>query len=208
MRRLWRPAAAWGMSGAVPFLDDQAMRELGERAVVVRPEAFPSALAQAARAEARGLSGWSRAGTGKDRAVADAVRRDETLWVEPGGDGALATFARHVEALRLELNRGAYLGLTGFELQLARYAPGGFYAAHRDTFRADEARRITAIAYLNPGWAPEHGGALRLHLEGGVVDVPPCAGTLVVFRSHLVLHEVLPSTVERYALPAWLRADG
>ena len=57
MRRLWRPAAAWGMSGAVPFLDDQAMRELGERAVVVRPEAFPSALAQAARAEARGLSG-------------------------------------------------------------------------------------------------------------------------------------------------------
>ncbi|MBX7100601.1 MAG: 2OG-Fe(II) oxygenase [Myxococcaceae bacterium] len=192
----------------MPFLDDQALQELGERAVVVRPAAFPDALAAAARAEAQGLGGRVRAGTGKGRAVSDEVRRDETLWVEPHGEGALATFARHVEALRLELNRGAYLGLTGFELQLARYAPGGFYAAHRDTFRADEARRITAIAYLNPGWEPAHGGALRLHLDGGAVDVAPRAGTLVVFRSHLVLHEVLPATVERYALTAWLRAGG
>ena len=47
------------------------------------------------------------------------------------------------------------------------------------------------------------GGALRLSLEGGDVDVAPRTGS-VVFLSELE-HEVLPAMRERWSIAAWLR---
>jgi SM-20-related protein len=107
------------------------------------------------------------------------------------------------EALRVQLNREAYLGLGRFELQLAWYpANGARYARHLDSFPGSDNRRVTAIVYLNDGWKPEHGGQLRLHVEPPL-DVAPVADRSVVFLSERIEHEVLPNFADRYAIAAW-----
>lgn len=48
---------------------------------------------------------------------------------------------------------------------------------------------------LNEAWQTEHGGALRLYLADQTeLDVLPSAGTLVLFISAELPHEVLPAT--------------
>ena len=91
-------------------------------------------------------------------------------------------------------------------------------------------RVVTAIAYVSEprgGWREAHGGALRIYAPGGdaaatssslgvdavaaaaaaegagVVDVPPRRGSLVLFWSALVRHEVLAAHAERLALSMW-----
>jgi SM-20-related protein len=104
-----------------------------------------------------------------------------------------------------QLNERAWLGLRRFDLQLARYQPGAKYVRHRDAFPGDDNRRITAIVYLNPTWAEPDGGKLRLFVDP-IVDLEPRLDRLVVFRSELIEHEVLPAHAERWALTAWYSA--
>ncbi len=124
------------------------------------------------------------------------VRSDHTAWLD---DSPLQA---DFEALRLELNRTAYLGLRRFDLQLARYEAGARYVKHRDAFPGADNRRVTAIVYLNEAWRPEHGGQLRLHVNPPV-DVEPVLDRLVVFLSERIEHEVLPAHAPRWALTAW-----
>ena len=92
----------------------------------------------------------------------------------------------------------------------SRYpADGARYNRHIDNPDRN-GRKLTAIIYFNEGWAPEHGGCLRLHLRGdagglqaGPVDVAPSMGRLVIFPSETRQHEVLPSYRERFARTCW-----
>ena len=63
------------------------------------------------------------------------------------------------------------------------------------------------MCYLNaPGWPADAGGALLLHpLTGEPVSVLPEGGTLVVFRSDDLPHEVLPATRQRLSIAGWMR---
>jgi len=62
------------------------------------------------------------------------------------------------------------------------------------------------VVYLNPGWLPEHGGALRLHPQGRhTEDIAPLGSRLVLFLSADMLHEVLPATRDRLSLAGWFR---
>ena len=64
------------------------------------------------------------------------------------------------------------------------------------------------LLYLNPGWKPSWGGALRIFREGGEhVDVPPEAGTLVLMRSDAVEHEVLETAAPRHCVVGWFRQE-
>ncbi|MEW5314181.1 MAG: hypothetical protein WDW38_005696 [Sanguina aurantia] len=69
-------------------------------------------------------------------------------------------------------------------------------------------RSITAILYLNSEWdGATDGGQLRLfHADGsgGFTDVEPVAGRVVLFRSRLIEHEVLPAWRPRWAMSAWI----
>jgi len=100
------------------------------------------------------------------------------------------------------------------ELLYAYYPRGGYYRRHRDSVpnSASVLRKYSLLLYLNDErWNPEvDGGRLRIHLDGGgdeipagggpeYVDVDPIGGTLVLFRSELVPHEVLDTRNERYA---------
>jgi SM-20-related protein len=84
------------------------------------------------------------------------------------------------------------------------YPIGAGYARHRDRFRDDDARVLSLACYLNPHWDAEDGGALRLHLDAGPVEILPQAGTGVCFLSELE-HEVLPARRERHSIAAWFR---
>ena len=96
---------------------------------------------------------------------------------------------------------------------LSCYGAGGRYRKHTDNSRnADgvcgNARALTCICYLNPDWAAEDGGALRIYNESGasVEMITPAAGRVVVFDSFLE-HEVLEARRDRYALTFWIFAE-
>ena len=89
--------------------------------------------------------------------------------------------------------------------------PSGRFQKHIDN-TARDGRCLTVLLYLNTGWTPEMGGALKLwplktgQVEGSLittaaqtlsrgggvepVELPPIAGRLAMFYSDRVLHEV------------------
>lgn len=95
---------------------------------------------------------------------------------------------------------------------------GARFANHVDN-TTNDGRRLTVLAYLNPGWEEALGGALRVTepavkrtnwtsgeglTEGEVeVDVYPVCGRLAMFYSSEVAHEVMPTHGYRYALTIW-----
>ena len=152
----------------------------------------------------------TRAAVGRSagRALRDDIRADATLWLDDPRCGPPAqVFLASMEALHIALNRRLFLGLDESEAHYAAYPPGGGYARHRDRFRDSDARVVSWVSYLNDDdWRADDGGALRLHLHDGAVDLLPAGGS-VCFMSELE-HEVLPSTRERLSIACWMRRRG
>lgn len=105
------------------------------------------------------------------------------------------------------------------ELQYAYYPLGGFYHKHVDSgaFHThplladgpDGSRRLikracSFVLYLNDQWTEADGGHLRVYgsaaPDAPYMDVAPTAGTLVVFKSDEVLHEVMRSNARRVSI--------
>jgi SM-20-related protein len=145
-------------------------------------------------------------GRGAARAVLPAIRGDRILWLKAGQSAACDSYLLIMEGLRLELNRSFFLGLADYESHYALYAPGAGYQQHRDRFRDDDLRTVSAVIYLNPDWQAAQGGALRLHPDGEIAcDIAPMGSRLVLFLSAEMLHEVLPATHDRLSLAGWFR---
>jgi SM-20-related protein len=185
------------------LLHDTDLDALAAGEIVLRDEVLGEPTARRMLDEARGLAGAAApAGIGRDRVRDGRVRGDAIVWVDPP---ALAPLHAAFEDLRATLNR-AYLGLTTFDVQLARYpGDGAAYIRHRDAFHGGTSRVVTAIYYLNPDWGSGDGGALRVHLRGGARDIEPRLDRMVAFLSDAVEHEVLPTARERLAVTAWYR---
>jgi SM-20-related protein len=138
------------------------------------------------------------------------AERSESDDISPGA--TQQEYLALMESLRLQLNRELYLGLQDVESHFTVYPPGAFYRKHLDQFQGSSQRQISSILYLNQDWQPEHGGELRLYLDGtndaSCLDVTPAGGTLVLFLSARFWHEVLPATRERISLTGWFRTRG
>lgn len=102
------------------------------------------------------------------------------------------------------------------ELLYAYYPKGGFYRRHMDAVEnsASILRTYSLLLYLNHEWTSKDGGCLRVHLDSGkdfiphgeepsFLDVEPRGGTLVLFKSDCIPHEVLDTTSERMAVVGW-----
>lgn len=152
------------------------------------------------------------AGIGRDQAqqIESGIRNDRTLWLT-GRTEAPRRLLAQMEELRLELNRELFLGLFEYEAHYALYPPGGFYKKHIDSFRGAKSRVISTVVYLTPGWQEEDGGHLVLyHPENEaqpIRKIMPCAGTLAIFLSEEVPHEVLPPARERASIAGWFRCN-
>lgn len=155
-------------------------------------------------------------GRGDRRRQRADLRGDATMWLDdPRCGRAAARFVMALDELRIALNRRLFLGLAEVEAHYALYPPGAGYARHRDRFVADGLQReesgntrvLSLVSYLNGHWRPQDGGALRLHLPGGTVDVAPAGGRSICFLSQIE-HEVLPATRERLSIASWMRTRG
>lgn len=193
---------------------DQLLDDLAEQGWAIVANALPVdltlELAQECRARAnQGALQPAGVGRGSAHGVQEGVRGDHIQWLEPGQYAAGDRYLAMLDDLRGQLNQALYLGLEDYEGHFALYPPGTFYQKHLDRFRDDDRRAVSAVFYLNSDWLPEQGGALRLYLaDGRELDVLPEAGTLVVFLSADLPHEVLPATRERLSLTGWLRRRG
>lgn len=177
----------------------------------VQDDCLPSALTLELAAECRrrahdGTLSPAGVGRGQGLAVREGVRGDSIQWLEAGQHAACDRYLEAMDGLRRALNRAFYLGLEDYESHFALYPPGAFYQKHLDRFRDDDRRSVSAVFYLNDAWRAEQGGALRLYpADGGERDVLPTAGTLVLFMSAELPHEVLPASRERLSLTGWFR---
>lgn len=134
------------------------------------------------------------------------LRGDSTLWLDdPCCGEASKIFLQALEVLGKELSRSMMLGLESVEAHYAVYPAGSSYARHRDRFRDDDARVLSLVCYLNADWPDDGGGALRLHLPDGDMDIAPKLGSCVIFLSDEIEHEVLPANQTRYSIAAWFR---
>lgn len=138
------------------------------------------------------------------------IRTDRTSWLT-GGTDSQRIFLQRMEQLRLELNCDLCLGLFDYEAHYALYQAGGYYKTHLDSFRGARNRIVSTVTYLTSGWREEDGGHLVLyHSENNAVPLQkilPQAGTLAVFLSEEIPHEVLPPARERVSIAGWFRAN-
>ncbi len=134
------------------------------------------------------------------------TRGDFIHWWSPDTlSPAQERYWQQINALRVSLNRELFLGLEHFESHYAIYPPGTRYQRHVDRFQDSIERTISCVLYLNRDWSEPEGGQLRLYTDGGEDEVLPRMGTLMVFRSDVIEHEVLPATRHRFSVTGWLR---
>lgn len=188
-----------------------AVDDLVRQGWAVLAEALPAAACLVLRQEAeclrrQGRFSPARVGRASGSVREAAVRGDELCWLDPG----MATGGRYLEwleGLRVALNRELFLGLAEVEAQYAYYPAGAFYKTHVDRHRDSSARVISVVCYLNPDWPGDAGGEFVMHdADGGErFRQRPEAGTLVLFRSEDMPHEVLPALHERWSIASWFR---
>ncbi len=188
--------------------------DLAEQGWSLQPQFIASSLTlelaeECRKCAAEGALAPAGVGRGAQQQVREGVRGDHIQWLEAGQAEACDQYLQVVDELRLALNQGLYLGLEDFEGHFALYPPGAFYQKHVDRFRDDDRRAVSAVFYLNEDWQAEQGGALRLYLPNGETrDVLPQAGSLLLFLSADMPHEVLPASRDRLSLTGWFRRRG
>ncbi len=144
-------------------------------------------------------------GRGSDEQHNKFVRRNRVHWLQEH-DPDISNWLGWVQDIKQALNRNLFLGLDTFESHLALYQPGDYYRRHTDAFRGERNRVVSLVSYLNQGWQPDQGGELVLYPEDAEpIQVTPEAGTLVLFLSEEIPHEVLTTMRTRSGFAGWFR---
>lgn len=191
------------------IVDDLAEQGWSLQSQFIAPSLTLELAEECRKRAAQGALAPAGVGRGAQQQIREGVRGDQIQWLEAGQAAACDQYLRVFDQLRVALNQGLYLGLEDFEGHFALYPPGAFYQKHVDRFRDDDRRAVSAVFYLNQDWLAEQGGALRLYLPNGETrDVLPQAGSLLLFLSADMPHEVLPATRERLSLTGWFRRRG
>ncbi len=190
---------------------------LRTQAWCVIPDAFSPAMTAALAQQdfAASAAQFNPAGVGRqhEHLLAPEIRGDNIQWIA-GTTPAEQAWLQWADALRLFLNRRLFMGLDSFESHFAHYAPGACYRKHRDAFRdagaqAATKRVLSVVAYFNADWGVTDGGELVIYDAEGeqaLQTVLPLAGTLVVFLSEEVPHEVCVARRDRYSIAGWYRS--
>lgn len=192
------------------------LAQLAEDGYAVVQGLIPHALTFDLAREARALHEsqmLDRAGVGRadDFQIVSSLRRDKTRWFDRSSR-AQSDYLDLMETLRLTLNQELFLGLFSFEAHYAAYERGAYYRRHLDAFKGARNRVLSTVFYLNDDWQAEDGGALIIYdgMESSaqpLLTVYPEIGTLLVFLSEDIPHEVLPTQRNRYSIAGWFRVN-
>lgn len=202
-----------------PELIRQAGEQLFESGWVLLREVIPADLLAALQQElaVRDQAGeFYRAGIGRGAThqVTREVRGDRIAWLAPEWPAAAAYMA-WMAPLQAHLNAFGFLGLADFEAHYAIYDAGSFYRCHTDQHLEVGApgagrRIVSTVAYLNEApWPDDGGGELVLYPpHQPLVQIRPEAGSVVIFWSDTIVHEVLPARLPRRSIAGWMRTRG
>ena len=136
------------------------------------------------------------------------IRGDSVMWVDMGNDEAtcISQVAKQLNKLALSMYNLKGIEMTRVsksKIMVSCYNGGGTaYKRHIDS-STEGNLKLTFIFYFNESCTEKDGGCLRIHKDSGHVDIPPEFGTLVIFRSDKLVHEVLPTYSQRFALTIW-----
>ncbi len=179
----------------------------------VHTNALPAALSQRLWAQSHSdeHTELKPAGIGRkvDHHINKTIRSDKICWIDDT-TGTGIEWNQWAAGLQASLNASLYLGLFTFESHYALFSPGGFYATHCDAFQGEKNRILSIIIYLNHDWQPSDGGELVLFTDGEArapLRVKPEFGTVVVFLSEEIPHEVLVTNRDRYSIAGWFYAN-
>lgn len=208
----------------MPRIQDADLATLQSQGYVVIPDFLPVSLQETLRQDVSNLRDRnhfkiSKIGQDSTNAFNEDIRVAETCFLGPSKLQNVPNQARNelykvLDQVRSDLPGPLDPNLT--ELLYAYYPSGGFYRRHRDAIAgsASVLRSYSLLLYLNKDWQPKDGGQLLLHLDSGgdflppgeepnFVEVAPKGGTLVLFQSDAVPHEVLNTNAERLAVVGW-----
>lgn len=178
----------------------------------VRPSALPESVSSALSDKRSRLNRreFRKGGIGRGQYAKknQFVRNNKINWIEDS-DPDLAHWHQWNEQLRRHLNRELFLGLFSFESHFTLYEAGDRYKRHIDAFAGERSRVVSLVSYLNEGWQPDQGGELVLYpKDNEPIFVTPAFGTLVLFLSEEMPHEVLPTKRKRHGIAGWFRING
>eukprot|EP00980_Cylindrotheca_fusiformis_P019919 scaffold7017_cov134-Cylindrotheca_fusiformis.AAC.14 len=211
-------------TAAIPRISPESLQELKSSGYVIIENFLPDSLQAALRNDVSNLrqnSKFKIAKIGQDATnkLNTDIRVAETCFIGPtklqdSPDESRTMLYSILDQIRQDLPHP--LDTTLSEFLYAYYPRGGFYRRHRDAIpgSASVLRKYSLLMYLNKDWTPEDGGKLRLHMDSGgdylpegeepkFEDVEPKGGTLVLFESDKLPHEVLETQAERIAIIGW-----
>ena len=188
-----RPAPLPEAVYTAAFLADRLVED--RRDMTCGNDLFAFALAAGSRRRHDALGGYC-----------DPIARDRSIGLFD------ASFLwERLDMVRQELEEamGTQL-LPEMEIHYVRYLGGGFYERHLDDYRdssdRSSRRAVSFICYLNEPsepWAASDGGMLRAWVDDAELEILPEAGSLVLFDSCVVEHEVATTHRERRCLIGW-----
>lgn len=193
-------------------LTEQVFSEFADKRRVVLPQALPAGQWQEFLDLALRFDQEQRfrpagiAGTKTDDGFHPTIRGDRICWLDESLAPEVFALLQNLQQL---LNKNLYTGLTHFECHFACYEPGKGYDTHIDqrqnALGADSTRVISFVLYLNANWQPKDGGQLEIQMKDDPFFVEPHGGTLVLFDSANVPHQVLAAHRTRWSLTGWFR---
>lgn len=203
------------LHNAAAIFHARIVEDLFEKGWSVQPDYLGIGLAAALKtrmAELEEAEALTPAGIGRedDNRIAKDIRRDSTFWLSPA-NSTDAEYTGLMEDLRLALNRNLFLGLFEYEAHYALYPAGGFYKKHIDALKGEKNRIVSTVCYLNEDWREKDGGMLTLFDRDDhnrVVNVVlPEEGSIAVFLSEDIPHEVTPANRMRRSIAGWFRCN-
>jgi len=219
--KLWRMPTSLciALLSSPPMTDDHAalLHDLEKQGWALADHLLPAGLATqlglASRlAWRKGLFKPAHIGTPGQPLRAPGIRGDTIHWLEQDSIApGWAAFQSWAADLQQQLNRYFFIGLRRAEFHFARYDRGHGYRKHMDQHRGQPHRRISLVLYLNRHWTDTDGGQLCLYAPSDpsqeIIRIQPRFGRIVIFRSDLIPHAVLPANRQRWSLTGWFRSD-
>ena len=208
----------------LPRISQNDLEVLKAKGYVVIENFLPEILQEGLRQDVRGLRNQSRfsvAKIGQDstNTLNTKIRIAETCFLGRNKLGDIPNTSRSqlydvLDLIRRDLPQPLDTALS--EFLYAYYPSGGFYRRHRDAIPGSVSilRKYSLLIYLNKDWKEDDEGKLRMHMDSGgdelamgeepnFIDVAPKGGTLILFDSAQVPHEVLDTQAERVAIVGW-----